>query len=510
MANSTTRRQFLQTAAVGGALLSLADFELLRGLPRVGADEARPNPRTVAFRPEIEPLVRLLEETPRSELLERVAARIRAGATYTDVLAALLLAGIRNVQPRPAVGFKFHAVLVVNSAHLASMASPDEHRWLPIFWALDYFKVAQEEDRREGDWTMPAVDESRLPAADKARAAFVDAMDRWDEEAADAAAAALARTGGANELFDLFCRYGCRDFRSIGHKAIYVANGWRTLQCIGWQHAEPVLRSLAYALLNHQGEPNPAQSDLDADRPGRRNAELARKFRPDWTTGRIDRAATLDMLGVLRSGSADDACDKVLELISSGVHPQSIWDALFLGGGELLFRQRGIVALHALTSTNALHYAYQACGDDATRRLLLLQNAAFLPLFREGMRRRGQVQDFAIEQLEPVAAPANPSDAVADIFRDVSRNRLEAARKVVAAVSQGVSAQQLINAGRLLVFFKGDNSHDYKFSSAVLEDYYHVSPDWRDRFLAAGVFNLRGSEDRDNALIRRARAALQG
>jgi hypothetical protein len=34
------------------------------------------------------------------------------------VLAALLLAGVRNIQPRP-VGFKFHAVLVVNSAHLA-------------------------------------------------------------------------------------------------------------------------------------------------------------------------------------------------------------------------------------------------------------------------------------------------------------------------------------------------------------------------------------------------------
>jgi hypothetical protein len=60
----------------------------------------------------------------------------------------------------------------------------------------------------------------------------------------------------------------------------------------------------------------------------------------------------------------------------------------------------------------------------------------------------------------------------------------------------------------VLVFLKGDNSHDYKFSSAVLEDYYHVSPAWRNRFLAAGVFNLRSSEDRDNALVKRTRAAL--
>ena len=67
------------------------------------------------------------------------------------MLAALLLAGVRNVQPRPSVGFKFHAVLVVNSAHLASLASPDEHRWLPIFWALDHFKSSQARDVREGE-----------------------------------------------------------------------------------------------------------------------------------------------------------------------------------------------------------------------------------------------------------------------------------------------------------------------------------------------------------------------
>jgi hypothetical protein len=62
------------------------------------------------------------------------------------------------------------------------------------------------------------------------------------------------RTAGAQDAFDLFCRFGARDFRDIGHKAIYVANSWRTLQNIGWQHSEPVLRSLAYALLEHEGD----------------------------------------------------------------------------------------------------------------------------------------------------------------------------------------------------------------------------------------------------------------
>jgi len=247
-----TRRRFLKTAGTAGALFELGDLSFLSRLPRVSAKEARLDSNIVRFHPDMEPLVRLLEETPRSRLLEEIGVRIRRGLSYRELLAALLLAGVRNIQPQP-VGFKFHAVLVVNSAHLASISSPDSDRWLPIFWALDYFKSAQAQDAREGDWTMAPVDESKVPASHLAKQAFIAAMDNWDESAADAAVTGLARTAGAHEVFEVFCRYGARDFREIGHKAIYVANSWRTLQAIGWQHAEPVLRSLAYGLLDRGG-----------------------------------------------------------------------------------------------------------------------------------------------------------------------------------------------------------------------------------------------------------------
>src|SRR5438874_13324299 len=171
MFGSRSRRQFLQTAA-GGAFLSLADLRFVSQLPRVSADEAKLKPDVVRLRPEIEPLVRFIEETPRERLVDETIARIKRGLSYQELLAALLLAGVRNVEPRPSVGFKFHAVLVVNSAHLASLASPDTDRWLPIFWALDYFKSSQAQDVREGNWTMGPVDESAVPPARRARAAL--------------------------------------------------------------------------------------------------------------------------------------------------------------------------------------------------------------------------------------------------------------------------------------------------------------------------------------------------
>ncbi len=503
---SANRRRFLQTTAAGSTGLGLG---FLSRLPHVSAQEVQPASDVVQLRPEIEPLVRLLEETPQDEVLEKVAARIHGGTSYQEVLAALLLAGVRNVQPRPSVGFKFHAVLVVNSAHIASMDGPDEHRWLPIFWAIDNFKTSQARDIREGNWTMGPVDESHLPTATGARAAFQKAMDAWDVPAADAAVAAFARNAGANEVFEQFFRYGARDFRSIGHKAIFVANSWRTLQCIGWQHSEPVLRSLAYALLNHEGEANPAKADLGPDQPWRRNIGLAAQFREDWLEGNPDDAATRDLLATLRTGTNNDACDKVLELVNGGVHPQSIWDALFLGSGELMFRQRGIVSLHALTTTNALRFAYGATGNDDTRRMLMLQNAAFVPMFRDALSGRGEVKDVAIDSLEALPLKYEDSTFTGEIFDTVGMDRMLASRKAMHAISRNLSADELIDAARLLVFFKGNDSHDYKYSSAVLEDYYHVSPNWRPQFMAASVHNLHGTGEADNRLVKRIQAAFE-
>ncbi len=504
----TDRRRFLRASATGGALIGLGDLSFLSRLRPVSADEATLDPKVVRLQPGTEPLVRLLEETPRERLLEEVAARVRKGTAYRDVLAALLLAGVRNVQPRPSVGHKFHAVLVVNSAHLASLGSPETDRWLPIFWALDYFKSSQAQDTGEGNWTMGPVDESAVPPARNARKAFTAAMDAWDESATDAAVASLARSAGSNEVYELFFRYGARDFRSIGHKAIYVANSWRTLQCIGWQHAEPVLRSLAYALLMHE-DGNPARRDDPADLPWKRNQERADRVKEGWTGGTPDTAASADLLATLRKGSDADACDQVVELLNRGVAPQSIWDALFAGAGELVLRQPGLVSLHAVTSTNALHFAFQASGDDRTRRLLMLQNAAFLPMFRGAMGGRGKVADTRIDRLEPVAVSQDGPGALEEIFAEASRDRMTAARKALAYLQAGHDPRPLIDAARRLVFLKGDDAHDYKFSSAVLEDHDHASTAWRDRCLASSLLLLPRPADRDNSLVKRTRAALQ-
>jgi hypothetical protein len=494
------RRDFLRSIALTSAWAGIGPWSLFKSLPSVSAAEAAVDPKMVRLRPEIEPLVRLLEETPRSRLLEEIGTRVRHGLSYREVLTALLLAGVRNIQPRP-VGFKFHAVLVVNSAHLASLSSPDADRWLPIFWALNQFKISQEQDSQQGNWTMGAIDEKSMPPSHLAEGAFRKAMDNWDEAAADVAVASLARSSGASQWLDLFCYYGARDFRSIGHKAIFVANSWRTLECIGWQHAEPVLRSLAYALLARD-EQNPATHDLPPDRPGRRNLEWARQLRPNDAA--IESWSPAELLQVLREGSEEDAAKAACDAAAKGVPAPAIWDAMHEGAGELMMRAPGIVSLHAVTTTNALHHLWQMAANPQVRWFLLLQNASFLPLFRGKPSAKGE----RIDTFEPEPLKQTGPEALEEIFAEISRDRMRAARKTLAYLDGTGSATEFMQQARRLIFLKGRDSHDYKFSSAALEDYFLVSPQWRNRFLASSVFRLRGSGEEDNDLVQRIRAAV--
>lgn len=513
-----SRRDFLRSGVwSGAALLGLGELPFLRRLGAVSAEEARVPPAMMRFRPEIEPLVRLIEETPRDRLLEEFARRIRGGLAYRDVLAAIMLAGVRNVHPGPVVGGKLHIAMVINSAHMASQASPPGDRWLPVFWALDHYKSAAARDVVENDdWILPALTDSSLPPSHRAKAAFDDAMASWDPEAADRAMTAWARSAPVEEIYASLWFYGARDFQNIGHKTIYVANSFRTLQVIGKQHAEGVLRSLARALTvcGRQVPPNPDSRNL---RPARMNRKYVARLAPGWQQGKDDPGATVALLATLREGSSEDASATVVRLLNAGTSTRSVWDAYFLAAAEQIMRRPNIFSLHAQTHTNAMHFSWNATRDDATRRFLLLQNAAYLPLFRDDavdrstgftrpeMEVEGVMAEERIDTIEP-AAGDRPPPTVESVFATLGRDRRQATFDLLTSLERGTPAASVIDAARVLVFLKGDDAHDYKYSAAIMEDYANVSAPWRNRFLAANLSLLRSSTaSADNPLTARTR-----
>src|SRR5262245_45025263 len=179
----------LSSALVSPLLISRADAEV--------------TPDIVRFHPEMEPLVALLERTPRERCAEMVVEQLRRGVSYRQLLAALFLAGIRNVNPRPP-GFALHCVFVIYAAHLISLEAPADARLLPLFYALDNFKASQERDAAQpsGDYTMRPITGSLSPSH-RAKTEFAAAMEAWEPERAERAIVSLARDRGAGPVFEM-------------------------------------------------------------------------------------------------------------------------------------------------------------------------------------------------------------------------------------------------------------------------------------------------------------------
>jgi hypothetical protein len=496
------RRRFLEMASALGLGAELAPWATLKTITPLRASETKVSPEMVRFRPEIEPVVRLIEETPREKALEAAVNQLKSGLSYRNLLAGLFLAGIRNIKPRP-VGFKFHAVMVINSAHVLGQSSAMTERLLPLFWALDNFKSSQAQDVKEGDWALGPVDESHVPKPHLAKHAFIQAMEAWDVGAADTAIAGLSRSAGAAETMEPVWRAAVRDQRNIGHKAIFAAQSWRTLQTIGWEHAEPVLRSLVFGMLDLQGDTNARPVG-----PFESNLERAPKIRTDWQIGREDPGATQTLLEAIRHATPEAASAEALKMLNRGIAPGSLWDAVVLSACELLMQSPGIIAVHATTATNALHYIFSASGDDLTRRLALLQAVGWQPMYRARSR---PINPTSIDALKPGTDGSSSSghDAVAEIFTAINHDRQEAGNKALSYLARGGSADLLFDTARRMIFHKGRDSHDYKYGAALWEEFlWSTDPRWRGPIVAAAMFNLPGAKTPDSPLMTRAQDAL--
>ena len=493
---ATDRRNFLKDLG-GSVVTGAAAWQALQSLVPARAAELQVTPDIVRFRPEMEEVVTWIESTPRERILDEAVARLKHGLPYRQMIGGLFLAGIRNIKPRP-VGFKFHAVMSISSAHQLTLDAPQADRLLPFFWALDNFKTSQAQDVKEGDWTLPPVKESSVPSPSQARQRFVEAMDRWDDEAADAAIAGYCRSAGAAEVIETLWLYGIRDQQNIGHKAIFAAHSFRTLELIGWEHAEPVLRSLVYGLLNG------GKSDSAA--PFDRNRDLVAKIRPDWAAGKPDPAATTALLQTLRQANTQEAAEMVVEQLNKGVAASSLWDAILLAGSELLMRKTAIVTLHATTACNSLFYTFRQSGHDTTRLLSLLQAASWITMFREGARSRDGLPDKP--HIDEFAAADSVPQDLTSLFDGLKQNRESAAAQTLAYARAGGNVSAFFDAARHLILTKGTDAHDYKFAASAFEDISHASPNVRPQLLAASVYYLKGGRDADSPLLQKSRAAL--
>jgi hypothetical protein len=478
--------------------------------PLLSRSEAEVTPELFQFRPEMEPLVQLIERIPRERCAEVVVEQLRHGVSYRQMLAALFLAGVRNVNPRPP-GFALHCVFVIHSAHLIGMEAPADSRLIPLFYALDNFKTAQERDAAQpgGDYVMRAL-RGALPAPDRAAGELASALDFWDGERGERAAAAMARHGLVSEAFAMLWQYGARDYRNIGHKAIYVANAQRALQALGWQHAEPVLRSLILSLTDFGAKQQMNGYAFDDQCYGG-NLRLVKdsfaKLPSQWTS--VEAAGTLEVLQAIRTAKPEEACAAIsARLVKGTANAAGAWDAAHLAAAELRMSlvSNVIVGLHAVSSMNALHHAYLAAPDAQTRFLLLLQAAGWLGQFRTfAGTHENSLRTFSITEMEPAASDG----PLEEVFANLPAKADAAAAQVLRLAANPASRRAYMAAALRSIAVKADEVHYYKYLAALVEDIALMTPRWQPHLVAATAYYAKGANDAEPPPMKRAREALK-
>jgi len=437
-------------------------------------------------------------------VFDLAAEKIRRGATQREMLGGVLLAGVQDVRPWPP-GVKFHVVLMVPSAMQLSEAADAEDSWLPIFFNINVLKDAQEMDVREGDWSLPPAPPPLTDDPARARRSLIDSLERWDVELADRAATAAARLLDLDDLFEILWPMGARDFSNIGHLMIHASQAHRALRMIDGHHREPVIRSLVHGLLG--GRPGRTTAFFE------RNRERIPEIPAGWEAGRPDPEVSHEILIKMRTATAGEAVDLILALLKRGVAAESIWDGLRLIASEILFRLAGstirnaqLLGVHPMTILNAFDHASRTTSREQTRRLLLLQAAAWLPTARDvlqgskGLSMKGP----GLDGLEISDDPGTVEKAI----EEASRSHLRSASLSLRVTREPQRAAEFIRRFRSLTLRKAAEHHHHKYAAAVFEEFPRTNPRWGSYLLAVCPSYLSNPADPDSEVTARARAAL--
>ena len=377
--------------------------------------------------------------------------------------ATLVVACVTEIRPRPNLGPEFHSVLVLPAIDRAANRQRGARRWMPLLWAADQFKAAQAEYREDGGTAFGAP-----PASGRRRdvAYFRDALTGWDEAAADEAISSLHQYASPREIFDALWRFGLRDYRDIGHKSIYLAGARRLIDRIAWRSALPVLRSLTLAVLRRE---QPVDAEMDAAWPIVDEFARALPAAPPRDTA---LEPNLELLQILRGGTEDDARRAASGLWRAGDSAPA-WGAIVVGAAEIHARNPGsLVALHAVTTANALRVISTTADDrDRTRRIALLHAVGRIVWFR----------GYAAE----VARKAKPKpEHCAALAEPIERATLADPTSLLAATHDAIVD-------------RASESHDYKFAEAVAEDAAALPDRWRGRYLAAAICRMSLAQPND-------------
>ena len=326
------RREFL--ADVGrGMLVATVGSGLAAdmGLAANAAADVQTNSLTFGA---LEPLVRLMQETPVQRLLPALVTQLKSGTDLRTLVAAAALANARTFGGEDYVGF--HTMMALAPAYHMSTEMPADQQALPVFKVL-YRNTNRIQERGTHDEVLRAIEPAQLASEhSKGGEALREAVRGRDLAAAERIFAALADRSMDDAFNDLMVEV--EDATEV-HRVVLPYRAWDLLGIIGREQALTLLRQSVHYCIRAESysaksynEPRTVlpklmeQFHLLGRDPGDKPAE------DQW----VDHLSQT----IFRSSPAQ-AAEAAAAALAEGFAPSAVGEAIALAANQLILRDMG-------------------------------------------------------------------------------------------------------------------------------------------------------------------------
>jgi hypothetical protein len=487
------RREFL--AEVGRGMIVASIGCSMAAELGLGAVTGGDTPDKLEFG-EMEPLVRLMQETAIDRLMPVLVGQLKSGVELKRLIAAAALANARTFGGEDYVGF--HTMMALAPALHMSGELPNDLAPLPVLKVLYRNTNRIHEHGGRASEVLGAVTPGKLPKDQTGGEALRDAVRQKNTQSAEAMFATLAGISADEALNDALL---CVEDHTEVHRVVLPYRSWDMLGLIGKEHAHTLLRqSVRYCLRTERQDMRPdspseilpkmlEQHHLLGRTPGDRKAE------DGWV-----EQTSMAIFNSTPAGAAEVAASALEE----GFAPECIGEAISLAANQLILRDVGRqpsdeVPGKPLGSVHGDSIGVHACDSaNAWRNLSRVANqrnsyaCLILGAYQVALDRVNRGGDFLHWQPLPLARhlqEIKSTEAVA-LLADAEtaiRGNLQAHASAIAYQygQLGHPPRQLFDLLLKYAVSEDGSLHAEKFYRTCSEEFAAARPAFRGRYLTA-------------------------
>jgi hypothetical protein len=332
--NPRTRRAFLEDVGRGMLAASLGSAVTLDlGIAPCFGDE--PGQRLTFDR--LEPLVRLLQETPPDTLMPLVVDKLKSGTPLETLVTAAALANARAFGGHDYTGY--HTFMALLPAYRMAGQLPVARRPLPVLKVLYRNSSRIQEQNAAAHDALHPVEETNTRETVQGDEALRDAVRALDLDRAESHLATISKRSPSDAFNQL--QLAVQDEVNV-HRIVLAWRAWAMLDLTGQQYAHSLLRqSVRFCfdsekdMTSHGRSPSSVREVLPRliDEYGLLKKPLGDRAAEDkWVN---------EFAELVFTGTREEAADAAAAALAEGIQPEHVAEAISLAANSLVLYDPG-------------------------------------------------------------------------------------------------------------------------------------------------------------------------